>query len=118
MKTKVLGKKSNKSNISGKEYLDSIPRISTNIKHGIDIWNVYDFMFKNNRGVPHLKVLEIIIPSNSKFIVESKSMKLYLNSFYDIAFSHYSEILKKIKHDLKLLIKDEVELKFLNKFSV
>ena len=118
MKTKVLGKKSNKSNISGKEYLDSIPRISTNIKHGIDIWNVYDFMFKNNKGVPHLKVLEIIIPSNSKFIVESKSMKLYLNSFYDIAFSHYSEILKKIKHDLKLLIKDEVELKFLNKFSV
>ena len=118
MKTKVLGKKSNKSNISGKEYLDSIPRVSKNIKHGIDIWNVYDFMFKNNKGVPHLKVLEIIIPSNSKFIVESKSMKLYLNSFYDIAFSHYSEILKKIKHDLKLLIKDEVEPKFLNKFSV
>ena len=118
MKTKVLGKKSNKSNISGKEYLDSIPRVSKNIKYGIDIWNVYDFMFKNNKGVPHLKVLEIIIPSNSKFIVESKSMKLYLNSFYDIAFSHYSEILKKIKHDLKLLIKDEVELKFLNKFSV
>ena len=118
MKTKVLGKKSNKSNISGKEYLDSIPRVSKNIKHGIDIWNVYDFMFKNNKGVPHLKVLEIIIPSNSKFIVESKSMKLYLNSFYDIAFSHYSEILKKIKHDLKLLVKDEVELKFLNKFSV
>ena len=118
MKTKVLGKKSNKSNISGKEYLDSIPRISTNIKHGIDIWNVYDFMFKNNRGVPHLKVLEIIIPSNSKFIVESKSMKLYLNSFYDIAFSHHSEILKKIKRDLKSLIKEEDELKFLNKFSV
>ena len=38
-------------------------------------------------------------------------MKLYLNSFYDIAFKNQSEILKKIKHDLKLLIKDEVELK-------
>ena len=34
MKTKVLGKKSNKSNISGKEHLDSIPRISKGIKHG------------------------------------------------------------------------------------
>ena len=118
MKTKVLGKKSNKLNISGKEYLDSIPRISKNIKHGIDIWNVYDFMFKNKKEVPHLKVLEIIIPSNSKFIVESKSMKLYLNSFYDIAFSHQSEILKKIKRDLKSLIKDDVELRFLDKFSV
>jgi len=61
MKTKVLGKKLKKLDISGKELLDSIPRISTNIKHGIDIWNVYDFMFKNNRGVPHLKVLEIIL---------------------------------------------------------
>ena len=118
MKTKVLGKKSNKSNISGKEYLDSIPRVSKKIKHGIDIWNVYDFMFKNNRGVPHLKVLEIIIPSNSKFIVESKSMKLYLNSFYDIAFTNQSEILKKIKRDLKSLIKDDVKLRFIDKFSV
>ena len=43
-------------------------------------------------------------------------MKLYLNSFYDVAFNN-SDILKKIKHDLKLLIKDEVELKFLNKFQ-
>ena len=118
MKTKVLGKKSNKSNITGKEYLDSIPRISKNIKHGIDIWNVYDFMFKNNKGVPHLKVLEIIIPSNSKFIVESKSMKLYLNSFYDVAFNNQAEILKKIKRDLKSIIKDDVKLRLLDKFLV
>ena len=118
MKTKVLGKKLNKLDISGKELLDSIPRNSKKIKHGIDIWNVYDFMFKDKKELPHLKVLEIIIPSNSKFIVESKSMKLYLNSFYDVAFNNQAEILKKIKHDLKLLIKDEVELKFLNKFSV
>ena len=38
-------------------------------------------------------------------------MKLYLNSFYDIAFSNQSEILKKIKRDLKSLIKDDVKLK-------
>jgi len=118
MKTKVLGKKSKKSNFSGKEYLDSIPRVSKNIKHGIDIWNVYDFMFKDKKGVPHLKVLEIIIPSNSKFIVESKSMKLYLNSFYDVAFNNQAEILKKIKRDLKSIIKDDVKLRLLDKFLV
>ena len=117
MKTKVLGKKANKLNISGKSLLDRIPRNSKNIKEGIDIWNVYDFMFIDNKEVPHLKVLEIIVPSKSKFIVESKSMKLYLNSFYDVAFDNQAEILKKIKRDLKSLIKDEVELKFLNKFS-
>jgi len=88
MKTKVLGKKSKKLNFSGKDLLDSIPRNRKKIEHGIDIWNVYDFMFKDKKEVPHLKVLEIIIPSNSKFIVESKSMKLYLNSFYDIAFTN------------------------------
>ena len=117
MKTKVLGKKLKKFDVYGKDHLDSIPRNSKKIKHGIDIWNVYDFMFKDKKEVPHLKVLEIIIPSNSKFIVESKSMKLYLNSFYDVAFDNQAEILKKIKRDLKSLIKDEVELKFLNKFS-
>ena len=118
MKTKVLGKKLKKFDVYGKDHLDSIPRNSKKIKHGIDIWNVYDFMFKNNKGVPHLKVLEIIIPSNSKFIVESKSMKLYLNSFYDVAFNNQAEILKKIERDLKSLIKDDVKLRFLDKFSV
>jgi len=118
MKTKVLGKKLKKLDISGKDLLDSIPRNSKKIKHGIDIWNVYDFMFKDKKELPHLKVLEIIIPSNSKFIVESKSMKLYLNSFYDVAFNNQAEILKKIKRDLKSLIKDDVKLRFLEKFSV
>ncbi len=118
MKTKVLGKKSKKPYFSGKDLLDSIPRNGKKIEHGIDIWNVYDFMFKDKKEVPHLKVLEIIIPSNSKFIVESKSMKLYLNSFYDIAFTNQSEILKKIKCDLKSLIKDDVKLRFIDKFSV
>ena len=118
MKTKVLGKKSKKPYFSGKDLLDSIPRNGKKIEHGIDIWNVYDFMFKDKKEVPHLKVLEIIIPSNSKFIVESKSMKLYLNSFYDIAFNNQSEILKKIKRDLKSLIKDDVKLRFIDKFSV
>ena len=118
MKTKVLGKKSKKLNFTGKDLLDSIPRNRKKIEHGIDIWNVYDFMFKDKKEVPHLKVLEIIIPSNSKFIVESKSMKLYLNSFYDIAFTNQSEILKKIKRDLKSLIKDDVKLRFIDKFSV
>ena len=118
MKTKVLGKEANKSNISGKSLLDIIPRKSKNIKQGIDIWNVYDFMFKDNKEVPHLKVLEIIISSNSKFIVESKSMKLYLNSFYDVVFNNKPEILKKIKNDLKSLINDDVRVRFLDKFAV
>ena len=118
MKTKVLGKEANKSNISGKSLLDIIPRKSKNIKQGIDIWNVYDFMFKDNKEVPHLKVLEIIISSNSTFIVESKSMKLYLNSFYDVVFNNKPEILKKIKNDLKSLINDDVKLRFLDKFAV
>ena len=118
MKIKVLGKKIKKIDVSGKNLLDSIPRNSKKIKHGIDIWNVFDFMFKDKKEVPHLKVLEIIIPSSSKFIVESKSMKLYLNSFYDVAFNNQAEILKKIKRDLKSIIKDDVKLRFLDKFSV
>ena len=82
MKTKFLGKNNNKLNKSGKNLLDSITRIKENIRFGIDIWNAYDFMYLDVNKVPHLVVLEIIIPSDSDLIIESKSMKLYLNHFY------------------------------------
>ena len=44
--TKVLGKKQS-PNKSGKRLLDPIQRNKDPITHGIDIWNVYDFMYLN-----------------------------------------------------------------------
>ena len=116
MKTKFLGK-ANKLKKTGKNLLDNIPRIKKDIKFGFDIWNVYDFMHLDKNKIPHLAVLEIIIPSNSDFIIESKSMKLYLNDFYNKSFKTINEISQIIKKDIELKIKSKIKVRFIKSFS-
>ena len=81
MKTKHLGKNNTKTPV-GYRILDPIIRDRLSESHGVDIWNAYEFSYLDANKLPVLKVLEITIPSCSKYIVESKSLKLYLNSFY------------------------------------
>ena len=116
MKTKFLGK-ANKLKKTGKNLLDNIPRIKKDIKFGFDIWNVYDFMYLDKNKIPHLAVLEIIIPSNSDFIIESKSMKLYLNDFYNKSFKTINEISQIIKKDIEFKIKSKIKVRFIKSFS-
>ena len=116
MRTKFLGK-ANKLKKTGKNLLDNIPRIKKDIKFGFDIWNVYDFMHLDKNKIPHLAVLEILIPSNSDFIIESKSMKLYLNDFYNKSFKTINEISQIIKKDIEFKIKSKIKVKFIKSFS-
>ena len=46
---------------------------------GQDLWNAYEFSWLNSNGLPISKVLEISVKHSSAQVVESKSMKLYLN---------------------------------------
>ena len=117
MKTKFLGKVKNKSKKIEKNLLDNIPRIKKDIKFGFDIWNVYDFMFLDKNNIPNLSVLEIIIPSDSDFIIESKSMKLYLNNFYNKSFKTINEISKIVKKDIEHKIKSKIKVRFIKSFS-
>ena len=84
---KYLGKSdsyiTNIDNIS----LEIIQRESntTNVLTGWDYWNAYEFMHLQDEE-PVLACLEIKIPHSSKFIIESKSMKLFLNTFFDQEF--------------------------------
>ena len=117
MTTKVLGKNTTQSSLKGIKILDNIERNQTGIKYGLDIWNVYDFLFRDKNNLPKLKVLEISIPSTSKYIVESKSMKLYLNEFYNISFKRDSLLIAKIKTDLEKIIHSDVHVRFVNKFD-
>ncbi|MAR95291.1 MAG: 7-cyano-7-deazaguanine reductase [Gammaproteobacteria bacterium] len=116
MKTNLLGKSTSKLRLKGLKILDVIERNKSSIKHGIDIWNVYDFLY-SNRGIPALKILEIKIPSSSPFLIESKSMKLYLNGFYNKSFNNDIEILELIKNELESRINTELSIKFINKFN-
>ena len=48
---------------------------------GDDVWNCYELSWLNASGVPRRQTLELTIPCTTPFIVESKSLKLYLTSF-------------------------------------
>lgn len=48
---------------------------------GVDIWNAYELSWLNMRGKPQVAVARITVPADSPNIIESKSFKLYLNSF-------------------------------------
>ena len=117
MKPAFLGKNSKKINRKGKNLLDNIRRTKELINFGIDIWNVYDFIYLDKNEIPTLAVLELCIPSQSDFIIESKSMKLYFNSFYNKSFKSKTEIINKIKNDIESKLKSKVKIKFLSSFK-
>lgn len=49
--------------------------------NGADVWHAYEASCLTHSGLPTAGLLKIVVPSHSDFIVESKSLKLYLNSF-------------------------------------
>ncbi len=80
---------------------------------GYDIWNAYEVSALTDNGLPISGVAKIVYPCESKFIVESKSLKLYLNSFnmYKCGSSESAvfEFLKKtISGDLSSSLETEV----------
>jgi len=56
---------------------------------GYDVWNAYEVSCLNSNGLPITCVAKITYPASSKYIVESKSLKLYLNSFNMTYFTLY-----------------------------
>ena len=48
---------------------------------GVDVWNAYEFSALTNNGFPVVGQVKIAYPAGTQCIVESKSLKLYLNSF-------------------------------------
>jgi 7-cyano-7-deazaguanine reductase len=72
---------------------------------GYDLWRAYEFLWLEPSGKPSAAVLEIIYPRQSRFIVESKSLKLYLNGFAFEGFSSADEVSEIIKRDLNEILK-------------
>ena len=48
---------------------------------GVDVWNCYEVSFMTDNGLPVSRMMKLIYSCESEFLVESKSLKLYLNSF-------------------------------------
>lgn len=70
---------------------------------GEDIWNAYELTWLDSHGKPHVAVAEIRVPADSEFMVESKSLKLYLNSFAASEFASSRDVQQTIEKDLASL---------------
>ena len=67
---------------------------------GIDIWNAYEVSWLNMRGKPQIGIVSFMIPADSPNIVESKSFKLYLNSFNQTRLGGTDALLELLRADL------------------
>lgn len=68
--------------------------------YGFDIWTGYEVSWLNPKGKPQVAIVEFIIPAHSTHIVESKSFKLYLNSFNQTRLSSQDELQQRLQDDL------------------
>ncbi len=78
--------------------------------YGYDIWTCYELSWLNIKGKPICAILTLFIPCDSKFIVESKSLKLYLNSFNNQSYDSANALKDKIKQDIENIVLSSIEL--------
>jgi len=84
---------------------------------GVDAWNAYEVSAITEKGLPVAGMLKIVCPADSPFHVESKSIKLYLNSFNMTPFGKTAKecikfIEDQVSKDLTELLQGEVTCTF------
>lgn len=67
---------------------------------GEDLWQAWEISWLRADGVPAVAWAEIRFPAASPCIVESKSLKLYLNSLNQAVFSSPEQVAEVITRDL------------------
>jgi 7-cyano-7-deazaguanine reductase len=120
VKVKYLGQQSiHDLNSYSADFLDSIERNNHHLDDffGLDYWNAYEFSYLNSKNLPVIEALEIKISMHSVLTVESKSLKLYLASFYNKKFSKPANAYKLIEKDLTKILGSSVSVRKLNRFN-
>jgi 7-cyano-7-deazaguanine reductase len=67
---------------------------------GADFWTAYEISWLNLRGKPQIAIASFMVPADSPNIIESKSFKLYLNSFNQERLESSEQLLDKLRTDL------------------
>ena len=67
---------------------------------GADMWTAYELSWLNLRGKPQVALARFTVPCESHNIVESKSLKLYLNSFNNSRFVNLDAVKERLRADL------------------
>lgn len=123
-----LGKETKYSDFYDGDLLVAIPRRLAREQVGIfkdmpftggDFWNCYELSWLSQKGKPEVRIVQFFVPFDSENIVESKSVKLYLNSYSGTKFIDEAQVLGLIKADLDRVTNSntDVFIKSLSKFS-
>ena len=87
---------------------DAIGWQDDKLKVGVDWWQAFELSWLNSQGISQVAIARFGIPASSPFIVESKSLKLYLNSINFTEFSGWDDVQALIAKDLSACIQAEV----------
>lgn len=79
---------------------------------GHDRWQAYELSWLDLRGKPHVATATFIVPCTSPNLIESKSLKLYLNSFNSSRFAEAEAVRLQIIHDLSHCSGGQVDVRF------
>lgn len=82
----------------------------SNFRSGVDLWHLYEASYLDQQGKPWTGTLVLEIPAFSPYIVESKSLKLFLNQLNTRRFPSHVAYLDCIKDTLSSLLESEIHL--------
>ena len=80
---------------------------------GADLWTGFELSWLNTKGKPQVAIAEFVVPASSEAIVESKSFKLYLNSYNQTRFESWEQVAEHLTNDLSRCAGGEVNVKLL-----
>ncbi|STO53962.1 7-cyano-7-deazaguanine reductase [Canicola haemoglobinophilus] len=78
---------------------------------GADIWTAYEISWLNLKGVPQVAIADVEIDYQSENLIESKSFKLYLNSFNQSRFKNLQEVEQILQQDLTQCAQGQVKVR-------
>jgi 7-cyano-7-deazaguanine reductase len=77
---------------------------------GADLWTAYEISWLNPDGLPQVAIGEFVFPCTSEFIIESKSFKLYLNSYAQTQFRSAERVQESMHRDLSAVAGIQVDV--------
>ncbi|GAC19813.1 NADPH-dependent 7-cyano-7-deazaguanine reductase QueF [Paraglaciecola arctica] len=114
-----LGKATEYQEIYTPDLLQAVPRSMNRVElnlaselpfYGTDRWNGYELSWLNTKGKPQVAIMRCEVPASSPNLVESKSFKLYLNSFNQSQFDSLDSVTLALTKDLSQCAGEKVKV--------
>ena len=121
LKSLKLGQKTEYASQYDRTLLQPVPRALNRDELGItqnqpftigtDIWTAYEISWLNEKGLPQVAIADIYLDYQSQNLIESKSFKLYLNSFNQSKFADFNAVQQTMQRDLSECAQGDVKVR-------